>query len=303
MASSWRWASNEEFIEYVHPHALNEVNQVRNYERSYCFAEVCRELFNSVHELETSLSALDEWLGSHREIDADGLSIGVDICHHGETMLLFQRRLAVGMGAYGFLHGKDGIEHFAHKLSSHTTRRDLKQLRTDTAGLLSAFDDAMREDAHFLVDSVRDLPEALERDFRMVRDLCSVGFEDVGLIVCGRGFEKVIRAIMAARGVRISVGKSTDLDASKATLHDLIGAIGRLRWDDDDSLVFSSQSVALMHWIRQVRNEAVHEGEESVAGDERTTATLLAQISGRLWSMHQQNEGRALKAQLLQKEW
>jgi hypothetical protein len=112
-----------------------------------------------------------------------------------------------------------------------------------------------------------------------------------------------VRAIVSARGVRISAGKNTDVDASKATLNDLIGAMSRLRWADDESDVFSAQSVALMHWIRQVRNEAVHEGEEGAAGDERTTATLLAQISGRLWEMHQQNVGRTLQRQLIQKNW
>lgn len=302
MRSSWRWANNDEFLEHVRPHALNEVDHVRNYEVSYCFAEACHTLFGSVHELETSLAALDQWLERHREIDADGLSIGIDICHHGEMMLLFQRRLAVGMGAYGFLHGKDGIEHYAHDLSSHTSRRDLEQLGRDTAELLAAFDAALREDAHFLVDWVRDLPESLRYDFRLGRDLCSVGFEEVALIVSGRGFEKVVRTILSERSVRISAGKG-DSDASKAQLHDLIGAMGRMRWKDDESLVFSAQSVALMHWIRQVRNEAVHEGEEVVAGDERTTATLLAQISGRMWKMHQANESRELKVQLIQKDW
>jgi hypothetical protein len=153
MPSSWRWTNNQEFLEYVHPHAINEVDHVRNYEVFYCFAEACRDLFSSVHELRGALDALDGWLKGHKEIDDAGLAIGVDICHHGEMMLLFQRRLALGMGAYAFLHGKDSVEHCAHKLTSHTTRRDLKQLRSDTAELLSAFDAALLEDARFLMDS------------------------------------------------------------------------------------------------------------------------------------------------------
>jgi hypothetical protein len=102
--------------------------------------------------------------------------------------------------------------------------------------------------------------------------------------------------------VRIVIGKN-EFVAAKAMLKDLIGAMGRLRWKDDASLVFSSQSVSLMQWVREVRNGAVHEGEEVVAGDERTIATLLAQISGRLWQMHRDNSAREVASSLIQKDW
>jgi hypothetical protein len=147
-------------------------------------------MFENVARLTRSWSSLDAWLKNHHEIDDDGLAIAIDICHYGELLLLFQRRLAVGMGAYGFLHGKDAIEHAAHPLSSHTSRRDLEQLSTDVGELLAAFDTALREDARLLVDSVSNLPENLKKDFRTGRDLCSVGFEDVALMVCGRGLKK-----------------------------------------------------------------------------------------------------------------
>lgn len=302
MPSSWRWTTNDEFIEYVEPHSLNEVNNVRNYQVFHCFAEACRDLFENVDTLRTSLESLEKWLETHKLVDDEALAIANDICWNGEHMLLFQRRLAVGMGAYSFLHGKGGIERATHKPGKPTGRYALERLCKDTRQLLAAFDEALSNDAKFLVDDVRGLPEHLKDDFRTARDLSSVGFEDVALIVCGRGFEKVVRAVLDARAISIT-GSKVKVPASKAMLNDLIGAMGRMSWQDDGSRVFSPQSVSLMQWIREVRNGSVHEGEEDVAADERATATILAQVTARLWEMHTKNLGRELNATELQKNW
>jgi len=301
MASSWRWSNDEEFEKYVQPHAIKHLNYVRRYAVSYCFGEVLQKLFDDIGELRVGVKALHSWLETHKTIDEEGLDIAIDLCHHGESMLLFQRRLAIGKGAYGFLHGKDGIEHSDHELTKHTSRHDLVQLHDDVEELLSAFDAELQEDARFLVDNVHELPEELLLDFRTSRDLCSVGSEEVGLMVCGRAFEKVVRAVMGRLGVQI-LSKKT-IDAEKAMLNDLIESMRKLRWKENGEDVFSPQSIALMNWIRIVRNGAVHEGEEYVAGDERTTATLLAQISGRLWEMAKRNAMRQLESTIIQKDW
>ncbi len=158
MPSSWRWAKTEDFIENVHPHALNEVNHVRNQRVFYCFAELCQELFDHVARLRQSLARLRLLLADSRDFNVECLNEAIDICHHGESMLLLQRRLAIGMGAYAFLHGKEGIEHAAHELSKPTSRHDLEQLCEDTEELITAFDAALHEDSKFLVDDVARCP-------------------------------------------------------------------------------------------------------------------------------------------------
>ncbi len=53
----------------------------------------------------------------------------------------------------------------------------------------------------------------------------------------------------------------------------------RLRYERRD------QSVALMHWARQVRNGEAHPGEDEIAADERTSAKVTAEVSARVWGL------------------
>jgi hypothetical protein len=288
----------DDFKEHVFPHAINEVDHVRNYEVHYSFADGCRELFSHVAKLEEGLALLRGWLKQgNPEADNDILAVATSLCHHGELMLLFQRRLATmpgGEGAYGFLHGKETVERYIDDRSKPPSRYELEQLSDDVDTLLKSFDDAMARDQRFLLDDARELPEELRIDFRIARDLCSVGFEDVALIVCGRGFEKVVRAIMSERKIVVTSG-SKPKPASRAMLNDLIGAMSKLRWKDDGASVFSATSITLMHWVRDVRNGAVHEGEEEIAADERATALVLTQVSSSLWATHLKNRDRDLE--------
>jgi len=302
MPSSWRWSNDEEFRENVFPHALNENDHVRRAAISNCFAENCRDLFDNARKLRDGCEELTVLLEENQDEISEALGIAIEMCQDGEEMLLFQRRLAVGMGAYGFLHGKEAIEHFCHKTSKPTSRHDLERFCDDVFDMLQAFDSALLDDAKFLADEVRDLPEHLEADFLKARDLCSVGFEEVGVMLCGRGFEKVVREILARRNIQVASGNRSQ-PASKAMLHDLLGAMGKLKYKDDGNRLFSPQSLTLMHWIREVRNGVVHEGEEEVSADERTTAAMLAQISARLWAAHIANESRALDETSIRKDW
>jgi len=302
MPSSWRWTKTEDFIEYVNPHALNKVDHVRNQRVLYCFAESCQTLFDHVAALRQLLARLRSLLAESKAINVESLNVAVEMCHHGESMLLLQRRLAIGSGAYAFLHGKDAVKHAAHELSKPTFRHHLVQFCKDTEELLTAFDAALHEDAAFLVVDVSALPEDLAATFRTARDLSSVGFEDVALLICGRGFEQVVRRVLKLWDVTISA-KGVTTVAAEAGLNDVIETMRRLRWKDDASKVFSAPSMALMQWVRQVRNVEAHPGEDDVAADERTSAKLAAQVSARVWALLERNLNRDLESREVIKNW
>lgn len=302
MPSSWRWANDEEYREHVSPHAISGNNHVRRYETSFCFAENCRILFDNVRDLEAANTRLAKVLEDPKGRLSDAQDIAEGMCQDGEEMLLFQRRLAITMGAYDFLHGKESIEKAMRDASKGVSRFELEQFRDDVAKMLQAFDIALSEDAKFLADDVRDLPKYLRADFLKARDLCSVGFEDVGLMLCGRGFEKVVRDILLQREVHIAVNNRIQ-PASKAQLHDLLNAMGRLKYEDDGKQVFSRQSVQQMQWVKEIRNDMIHDGEDDISADERTLATTLAQISARLWASHLANKARPLQEATIRKEW
>ncbi len=139
------------------------------------------------------------------------------------------------------------------------------------------------------------MPEDLVASFRTARDLCSVGFEDVALLICGRGFENVVRRVLETWDVQIAT-KSGSTAVAEATLNDVIETMKRLRWKDDSSKVFSGQSVALMHWARQVRNGEAHPGEDKMAADERTSAKLTAEVSARVWGLLKRNSDREIES-------
>ena len=85
-----------------------------------------------------------------------------------------------------------------------------------------------REDERLLLSDL-ELPEELEEDFRLSRNLFSVGFDKTALFVAARGLEKVLRQIARGRKILLTTGTKT-LPASEVDLHDLIETMARVHW-------------------------------------------------------------------------
>jgi hypothetical protein len=114
--SSWRWDSDEEFRANTNPQFINPVRHVWNYERLYSFAQCGQEMYKDLAELRDANERLAQALeATSRRGDHSGVhNVALDVCHHGEKLLLFQKRLALSDSAYGFLQSKDAIEHELH---------------------------------------------------------------------------------------------------------------------------------------------------------------------------------------------
>jgi len=300
--SSWRWDSDEEFRANTNPQHINPVRHVWNYERLYSFAQCAREMYKDLAELRDANEQLAQALEatSRRGDLSDVHEIALDVCHHGEKILLFQKRLALSDSAYGFLTSKDAIEHAAHHPDHKASFIDFEHLRRDTDVLLQGFLELEREDVEYLVKNL-DLPDDICREFRLARDLFSVGFDDVGLFVTGRGLEAVARRIVRERAVQIR-SRAGDAPACEAQLHDVVEAMGKLRWNDDGSHFVSKEHVRSLQWLREVRNGTAHSNDGTDV-EPREFAPVVATATNKLWSLHEANRSRQLQDSTIKKDW
>lgn len=283
MASSWRWDSDDEFREHVHPHAINEVRYVWQSWTILSFAQSAKRLYEEVAELRAALKQLEALLKRKEapRMLEQATEVAVSICHFGERVLLLQKRLALSDHAYGFLHGKEAIPHAAHQTFKPPSLWDLRQLAEDTRKLLDGFDRLELEDADFLISGL-DLPDDLEPDFRLARDLFSVGFDETGLLIAGRGLEGVLRRIVVERGIRIG---SHSKPAEEARLREIIDAFTRERWADGSPML-KREAAQMFQWLRETRNVGAHPGETGPFGPPREIAFLVVRSAQQLWTRH-----------------
>lgn len=116
--------------------------------------------------------------------------------------MLYHKRLAKSDSAYGFLHQHDILEHWERYKTVGRISREIDQLVTDTNELLTGYYQIKESDERFLTYDL-DLPPELEAEFRLVRNLFSVGFDEVGVLISGRGLEGVLRRVAQLRKIMI----------------------------------------------------------------------------------------------------
>ena len=110
----------------------------------------------------------------------------LQLVHHGEELLLLHKRLVVSGAAYGFLHQHDVLEHWERYAATGRIFHEINQLIDDVWELLGGYREIARSDGALLVDDL-DLPADLLADFALSRNLFSVGFDDVAVLIAGRG--------------------------------------------------------------------------------------------------------------------
>jgi len=130
--------------------------------------------------------------------------------------------------------------------------------------LLNGFYELVQSDENFLIQNL-DLPADLKGDFVLARNLFSVGFEDVGLLIAARGFEGVIRKIAEVRKIMLDV-KGKTLPAYEVDLRYLIETMGQLRWRNNSARVIEPETKALLHYLRTLRNSSAHPREQKKFG-------------------------------------
>lgn len=288
---AWLWSSWQEFLDYVHPASADNRGLFVNVKNGTTF-EVEWDLHKAFEELTDTLSSLAKlgFAGRDNERPPDDLSIldeahGLveELIHAGEELLLHHKRLAQSDAAYGFLSQHHILEHWDRYSATKRIFREIDQLVTDTSELTAGFYRMKSDDEKFLIYHL-DLPSELESDFRVARNLFSIGVDEVGVFMVGRGFETVLRSIAKSRKIMIS-NKNQIEPASEADLFNLIEAMARLRWKRTASKLITTETKALLHYLRALRNSNAHpilEGTRSAIGA-REIASLTTEIASRLW--------------------
>ena len=284
----WRWSSWEEYVENVSPVCVDGQGTYRlaqrksRYKVAFAIAESIGTLRNCLRSLNDLGFGEDQW-PRNRSILDDTHRIVIDLIYAGERLLLHNKRLAVSGAAYGFLHQHEILEHWDHYSSGDRIFREVSQLVTDSNQLLGGYDEMVADDDDFIVQNF-DIPEPLMSEFRLVRDLFSLGFDDVGVMVAGRGLEGVLRRIAHARKIIVEI-KGKPEPACDADFHDLIEVMYRLQWKASGARLITGQTRALLQYLRSIRNAHAHPGTGGgqTAGSPREIATIVAKVANQLW--------------------
>jgi hypothetical protein len=285
----WLWNSCDEYVSHVDPQSIGNpaVLRVAKSESSF---ERQQRLFKAVAEFGRLLSQLIS-AGFNGSPDQDDIEVGEevgiavsDLLHAGEELLLNHRRLGLSQETYDFACCHDVEAHWERNLGSRRAIEQVNELVRVSRALLAKYHAIANEDSKALVDDL-DLPDALNADFYLARNLFSSGFDAVAVLIAARGLEGVLRAIAARRKICIVI-KGNAEPAAEADLHDLIETMFRVRWKVRNVRLISAQTRGLLQYLRTVRNAHAHASASATIPETepRETATILARTANGLWS-------------------
>ena len=256
---AWVWNSWEEYIAVVNPVAVDAPGRLRLAQRSSWF-QTDTQLWEAVKELEEKVQGLRKlgFTGNDHDrppndpsIMNEVHSLALDAVYAGEELLLHHRKLAESDAVYGFLSQHDMLNHWDRYAKTNRIYKEVHRLVADIGEMLKGYQEFVQSDDRFLVGNL-DLPPLLEVEFRLARDLFSVGFDEVGLLIAGRGLEGVLRKIADVRKLFLVVkGKSSP--ASEADFYDLIETMFQIRWKKSGTRLITPETKTLLHYLRTLR--------------------------------------------------
>jgi len=145
---AWLWDSWEEYVDVVHPVAVESPHRVRlSQEDSWFKAE--HSLYKTAGKLEKNLRALGQ-LGfggcnaaapAHDQVLVEqAYPLVMEAVYAGEELLLYHRRLAKSKAAYGFLHQHSLPDHWNRYAKTHRIIIEINQFVSDVDELISGFE-------------------------------------------------------------------------------------------------------------------------------------------------------------------
>src|SRR5258708_6279828 len=116
---AWLWDSWQEYVDEVHPSAVDKPGLWRLSQRSSWFEIECNlwEAARALTEVQESLHSLGFSGNDHQRPPNDSSTIDkakglvLQAIYSGEKLMLYHKRLARSNAAYGFLHQNDLLEH------------------------------------------------------------------------------------------------------------------------------------------------------------------------------------------------
>jgi hypothetical protein len=307
---TWFWNSWQEYLDAVYPVAVDRHGGLWHSKKDTWFEKACR-LWESVRKLEDCTKALRElgFTGKDHDRPPDAPEISqrannlvLEAVYAGEELLFFDRRLTLAGSdvSYGFRHQKSILDHWDRYSTTRRIASEIHQLVKDIDEMLSGYYALMQADNGFIVGNL-DLPDYLESDFRLARDLFSAGFDEVGLLIAGKGLEGVLRKIADARQISLQAKKL--IPASEADTYDLIETMYNVKWKATGSRLISQETKALLHYLRTLRNGGAHPANEAKRNaTAREAAVLVSDTANRLWNQVTKTRAR-LEPKTVLKNW
>lgn len=291
-----RWSSYEEYIEAVHPIMVDKPGM---------FTELCNESLAQVErslavaqtELEAAVERLRRLglipkpqLGHEpsRVFFRDGQDAVLQTVHAGELMLLYDKRLALSDCASSFLGEHDLPDQWERYHPGRSVMASCKLLH-GAEELLRGFREFEDRDRRFLAEQIDGLPRDLAADFMSARDLFSVGLDEEGLFVAGRGVERVLREIAKRRKLKKKSEKGLR-GIEELWFKDLLDALSKVHWGRTGKPLIERDTKALLDFVRELRNRTAHPDEPESVRNPREVVLVMAEHAATLWK---RTSGRA----------
>jgi hypothetical protein len=270
--------------------------------RSRAFVSSLREFYENLDAFAEALHKLESLRREHKLRDHEEVDeLCLELVSNGEMILLYQRRVALMDLAYGFLHSKNDVGHYANPRHPMTYAQ-IERLIKDSRDFFNAVERELLRADDFLMHHGSDLPDDAENDVLIARDLFSLGFDDIGLLVLGRALERVVRSVLHERKIRLVSGNNIS-PADAATLHDAIETLRRLRWKRGGERFLNNTIVQRLQWLRAVRNDEVHEGIGDDRSDPRDLGPLVVGAIRSLYETHTTASRRPLATTTITRDW
>ena len=306
----WLWNSWEEYLNAVYPVAV-DANGGLWHAKTDSWFENSRRLWRAVRKIEDSTNSLRALGFTGKDearppadpaVSQQASNFVLEAVYAGEELLFFDKRLCTVANdpAYGFRQQKAILEQWDRYSKTTRIASEIHQLVKDIDEMMSGYYALLQADNRFIVDNL-DLPNSLEVDFRLARDLFSAGFDEIGLLIAGRGLEGVLRRIASDRKILLHAKKP--IPASEADTHDLIEVMYRVKWKTTGVPLISKETRALLHYLRTMRNGSAHPKDEANPNPgARELALVISQTAKQLWNAVSNTRAR-LELKVVQKEW
>lgn len=196
--------------------------------------------------------------------------------------MLYHKRLAKSNASNEFLGAHHVFDHWERYSATGRIFREIDNLIKGSQELLEGYQNIIREDDKFLLYDL-ELPRGLEGDFVLARNLFSVGFDEVGVLIAGRGLEGVLRKIAKQRKIMVII-KNKTISASEADVYDLIETMFRGKWKATGAPLIVKETKALLHYLRTIRNEGAQGTKKpQVNSNPRGIASIVTETANQLW--------------------
>ena len=303
---AWLWASREEYENYVRPVIYREHKRF-DHLMSYPWAMMEEIICNSSRLIEKHRDSIADLLNNNDDINNKKLinslkEMVIILIDSGERLLFFHKRLALDSRSNSFLQDKDMIEHWDRYIQSERIFEEAARMCIVAEDLLDGYHTIAAEDGNFLITPM-NIPKDILKDFNLAKNLFSVGFDEIGLLIASRGLENALRIVAENKRIEIQF-KNNKLPAYEADMHDVIETLYRIRWRATKRRMISLETRNLLHYLRSIRNSSAHsyKGKSNAIISPRETAIIVAETARDIWKESSRPRAR-VDTKVIEKNW